>query len=149
MQNNYKYTATEDIFYKLGKIVFFPVCIILIILAHLTISQFLSLPECIVLKNYHIYCPGCGATRALFYLVHFKILKSFMLHPFVIYTFVVYISFMMRCFYHRHLSQKYHKKIRVERYLYFGVDLILIQWIIKNYLYLKFGYTLCKRIIRW
>jgi len=142
LQTNHKYIATEDIFYKLGKIIFFPVCIILIILSQLTMSQFLSLPECFILKNYHIYCPGCGATRALFYLVHLKFQKSFILHPFVIYTFFVYITFMMRCFYHRHFSKKTFRKIRIERYLYFGVLLILVQWIIKNYLHLKFGYIL-------
>ena len=142
LQTNYKNMATEDIFYKLGKFIFFPVCMILIILSQLTMSQFLSLPECIVFKNIHIYCPGCGATRALYYLVHLNLQKSFMLHPFVIYTFFVYITFMMRCFYHRHLSRKYFKKIRIERYLYFGALIILVQWIIKNYLYLNFGYIL-------
>jgi len=142
LQTNHNNMASEDIFYKLGKIIFFPVCIILILLYHLTASQFLSLPECIILKNYHIYCPGCGATRALFYLVHLNFQKSFLYHPFVIYTFFVYITFMMRCFYYRHLSKKLHKKIRIERYLYFGALLILVQCVIKNYLYLKLGYTL-------
>jgi len=142
LQTNHKNMATEDIFYKLGKFILFPVCIILIILSQLTMSQFLSFPECVVFKNIHIYCPGCGATRALYYLVHLKLQRSFMLHPFVIYTSFVYITFMMRCFYRRNLSEKYFNKIRVERYLYFGAFIILVQWIIKNYLYLKFGYIL-------
>ena len=142
MQINHNYMATEDIFYKLGKFIFFPVCIILIILSYLTMSQFLSLPECIVFKNIHIYCPGCGATRALYYLVHLKFQKSFLFHPFVIYTFFIYITFMLCCFYRRHLTKKYYKKIHIERYIIFGVILILVQWIIKNYLYLKTGYLL-------
>lgn len=37
--------------------------------------------DCIIRKLFHIYCPGCGGTRAVYQLLQFHILKSLYLNP--------------------------------------------------------------------
>ena len=39
--------------------------------------------RCSMLKYFHLYCPGCGGTRAFFALIHFDIISSFMYNPVV------------------------------------------------------------------
>lgn len=37
--------------------------------------------QCFILKNYDIYCPGCGLSRSLHYLVDFQFIESFLVYP--------------------------------------------------------------------
>ena len=37
--------------------------------------------ECFVKHNFLIYCPGCGGSRSLVYLLEFDFLKSFLYYP--------------------------------------------------------------------
>jgi len=53
-------------------------------------------PGCIILKYTGLYCPGCGATRATYYLIHGNILKAFGFNqlyiaiiPFILYLYVL------------------------------------------------------------
>lgn len=42
-----------------------------------------------------LYCPGCGGTRAILFLLHGHFIKSFFYHPFVLYCVVVGGYFMI------------------------------------------------------
>jgi hypothetical protein len=42
--------------------------------------------SCVFLKVFHLYCPGCGGTRALFSLLHGDILASLAYNPLLILT---------------------------------------------------------------
>lgn len=42
-------------------------------------------PPCAFLTLFHVYCPGCGGTRAVYYLLHFELLNSFLCNPAVIF----------------------------------------------------------------
>lgn len=80
-----------------------------------------------------IYCPGCGGTHAVCSLARGAVGQSFCEHPFVPYTALCFFVFLtwntiamieggrkLR-FFHFHTA-----------YVYIGIAIILLQWIIKN-----------------
>lgn len=78
-------------------------------------------------------CPGCGGTRALYYLFKGNILISFQYHPVVIYGVLAYLHFM-GLYYYRHRSGKNRTEIRtiqIPVYVYIAIAVIIVQWIIK------------------
>lgn len=89
-----------------------------------------------------LYCPGCGGTRAVKYLLTGQIAKSLQYHPLVLYTVVIVTL--------EAVSAVIAKKTgRPERYLghekawiYLGVGIILVNWIVKNYLLVAKGIDL-------
>lgn len=71
--------------------------VILVAVIFLTVLYFVSgikitdlLPGCIFYEKYHLFCPGCGGTRAVICLLQGDIIGSFLYHPFVVYAAVVY-----------------------------------------------------------
>lgn len=80
-----------------------------------------------------LYCPGCGGTHAVCSLAKGDILQSFWEHPFVPYTALCFLIFLVwntivtieggrkLPFFHFHTA-----------YVYIGISILLIQWIIKN-----------------
>lgn len=45
---------------------------------------------------FHLYCPGCGGTHAVYYLFHFQFIKSLLYNPLVIYIAVVIIYYWVK-----------------------------------------------------
>lgn len=86
---------------------------------------------------YHIlgfYCPGCGGTRAVSELVKGNLLKSFYYHPFVPLAAVLIFVFMVSWSVY-YLSKKRIKGLKFRNwYLYAGLAIVIIQWIVKNIL---------------
>ena len=82
------------------------------------------------------YCPGCGGTRAVKYLLHGQILKSIRYHPLVFYA----VAVILAEFATYGLSRLLHKpEIHLKRYqelVYLGVAVILVNWVLKNILLL-------------
>lgn len=82
------------------------------------------------------YCPGCGGTRAVKYLLHGQILKSIHYHPLVFYA----VAVILTEFVTYGLSRLLHKpEIHLKRYqefVYLGVVVILVNWVLKNILLL-------------
>ena len=71
--------------------------VILVAVIFLTVLYFVSgikitdlLPGCIFYEKYHLFCPGCGGTRAVICLLQGDIIGSFLYHPFVLYAAVIY-----------------------------------------------------------
>lgn len=131
--------------YRLG-LALFPIFVAGIILCHVGLFNLTSLLyPCLFYRLSRLYCPGCGGTRAVQALLHGNLLSSFFYHPFVLYCAVLYAWFMLSHTIERICQKKSpHKKPIVRgldfrlTYVYFGVLLILIQWIVKN-LSLLFG----------
>ncbi len=78
------------------------------------------------------YCPGCGGTRAFYYLIHGNIFKSLIYHPFIIYAVAVsavfYISQTLRF-----VSKNRIKAMHMSTgYVIAGAALIAVNWIVKN-----------------
>ncbi len=135
---------TDKIIYALG----------LGILAALAITGFLEATDLFVPTNISVpcsfravtgfYCPGCGGTHAVCALALGHLRESFLYHPFVPYTAACFLIFiiwntaatvvsrrMQRLsskkgdgkvvFFHFHIA-----------YVYLGLAILFLQWIIKN-----------------
>jgi len=109
--------------------------ILIIFLATIYIIYFdkiIKIPECVVFKNLGIYCPGCGATRAVYSLYNGDILKSIYYNPIIIYILIILFLYLITegiC----KITKKGNKFIinDVSVYVYFGLVILLINWLIK------------------
>jgi len=98
--------------------------------------------SCIWSSRFDIYCPGCGGTRAIDTLLKGKILTALNYHPFVVYVAGLSAVFMgsWTIFY---LSRERVKGIRFRNwFLYAGLIILILQWIIKNMLLWIWGIRL-------
>lgn len=94
---------------------------------------------CIVRETLGIYCPGCGGIRSVIFLSEGDILNSLWYHPFVLYAVVMITLFII--LYTMSLINKGRIKIPIVRgvYLYIGLGIIIVQWIVKLIMLLGFG----------
>jgi hypothetical protein len=97
-------------------------------------------PKCIFLKFTGFYCPGCGATRATYYLLHGNILKAFSYNQ----LYVLFLPFMVYL-YILNLGIKINGKdlIKVPRfnsifYIFIG-SIIIVFCILRNIHYYPFN----------
>ncbi|MCM1024936.1 MAG: DUF2752 domain-containing protein [Roseburia sp.] len=102
-------------------------------------GYFLPQNFCVFSVLFGIYCPGCGGTRALRALLQGRFLLSVWYHPLVPYMAVMYLGFMgshafRRLGWERIRGWKFHNW-----YLWAGVALISVNFIVKNVLRLGFG----------
>ena len=109
-----------------------------LVLAGILIILYLSgidfgqwLPGCYFYRKYHLYCPGCGGTRAVRSLLAGHPVKSFLYHPVVPYAAGVYVLFLFSNILYRLSLVK--KPFRL-RPVYFcaAIAIIIVQWIAKN-----------------
>lgn len=96
---------------------------------------------CWVHERTGMYCPGCGGTRAALALLRGQPLKSFCFHPVVPYTGIVFLTFTVRgvltlCTKGKIPFMKFHTW-----YIYVGIAITLVQFLIKNAVLLLYGYT--------
>lgn len=77
-------------------------------------------------------CPGCGGTRAFYYLFTGDLLRSFLFHPAVLYGVFAYFHFMGLYFYRKHKAKTgVSREIPVQYYVYGALAVILLQWFVK------------------
>ncbi len=145
MKSFYEHT-TNRVFYFIGLALFLPAAVLCVLQNS---GQFVlteSLYPCFFRRLSGLYCPGCGGTRAVQALFEGHLLLSFFYHPFVPYCAVLYVVFMTshtlelifssRDFHHTKKSP--HKRPFVRglefkiRYVYIGILLIFLQWMLKN-----------------
>lgn len=97
---------------------------------------------CPVWTYLHLYCPGCGGSRAVHELLSGHLLQSFRYHPIVLYVAVIYVVFMVSNTL-QIVSGSRIKGVRFHNwYLYGALILIGVNWIVKNVLLLIWGITL-------
>ena len=132
-------SLTDKVLYRLG-IFLFMAGIIISILQNWEVINFSQLLyPCLFHRITGLYCPGCGGTRAFTSLLQGDFISCFVYHPFVFYCFVMYVLYMAS-----HTLQKiciWKKKapcrspfarglsFRIS-YVYFGIVIILLQWMI-------------------
>lgn len=76
-------------------------------------------------------CPGCGRTRAFYYLFRGDILTSIRMNVTVLYGVLAYIHFMGIFVYRYYVKKERHREIQIQYYLYGTAIVIIVQWIIK------------------
>ena len=60
----------------------------------LCMDAILKMSNCIIREYFGIYCPGCGATRAIYFLYHFQIVSSILANPIVV---MVIVDLLLFC----------------------------------------------------
>ncbi len=98
-----------------------------------------AVPDCFFEAVTGLYCPGCGGSRAVIALFRGHIVKSFLYHPAVPYAFAVYVIFMVKMFLLKHFGIGKEHNGRILIFIYIGIAIILIQWIVKLVLLIGYG----------
>ncbi|MBR4582130.1 MAG: DUF2752 domain-containing protein [Lachnospiraceae bacterium] len=96
---------------------------------------------CMFLLLFNMYCPGCGCTRAFNHLVHLHVWTSFLCNPFVLVTVVMYSAFMINTFLCHHTKKLGFTSFPVTKLVYADLILLILQWVIRNVLYVGWGLT--------
>lgn len=131
IKSNKRYRA-DEIFYQIGKGFWLPFCLVGIWFAHGGYERYGELAACDIRRMCGLPCPGCGGTRAFYYLFLGDFAKSFYLNPTVIFGVLAYLHFMLLYYYRKHISGTIsEKEIQVPYYLYAAIGVILTQWVIK------------------
>lgn len=126
-----KYRA-DHIFYQLGKFFWLPFCAAGFWFAQSGYERYAAGSICSIRQRCGLPCPGCGGTRAFYYLFLGELTKSLELNPSVIFGVLAYFHFMMLSFYRKHFRDDLkEKEIHIEYYLYVAIAVILTQWVIK------------------
>lgn len=128
-----KKLTLEDILYRIGLIVLVSGSIV-IPLYFCIIRKRFEMPPCAYSAYLHIYCPGCGGTRAVEALLHGHILESVWCHPIVLYTVVVFGGFMLTQSLERLGVRRIHGWSFHDWYLYGAVVILLCNFLLKNLL---------------
>ena len=98
---------------------------------------------CIFHKLTGLYCPGCGGTRAVVFLLHGDFLHSLVYHPFVPYVFVLCTWFMISQTIQRLSKGKIAIGMRYrDIYLWIALGLVLANCLIKNLVLAMTGYAM-------
>ena len=88
---------------------------------------------CIFHKLTGLYCPGCGGTRAVAFLLHGDFLHSLVYHPFVPYAFVLCTWFMISQTIERLSKGRLHIGMHFrEAFLWIALAIIIINFIVKK-----------------
>lgn len=104
---------------------------LLIKVLHIDLNNFLI--PCVFHYVTGLYCPGCGGTRAVKALFQGKLLLSFLYHPFVLYSILIYSWYMVSNTIERCANGKIKIGMRYKNiYLWIGIILILVNWVVKN-----------------
>ena len=98
-----------------------------------------KMPDCVFESVTGLYCPGCGGTRAVIALFRGQFIKSFVYHPAVPYVFIVYTVFMIKMFLLKHFGTGKEKDGRILIFIYIGIAVIIVQWIVKLILLIRYG----------
>lgn len=126
MQNNKKDWTYISVFT-------FTIIIIVLSMFYITyFDKFIKIPECVILKTFGIYCPGCGATRAVYSLYNGDILQSIYYNPIIIYLIISLIWYLITEGICKMLKKENRFIIKdIKIYLYVGLGILLLNWIIK------------------
>ena len=147
--------TTDKIFYILGLILFGILTVVAVLqnIGMFTLTDYG--PACSFLSATGFYCPGCGGTHAVCSLAAGHLLESFLYHPAVLYTaagFALFILWNTAASFTNHLYTQRtsnphdtgnRRKLPYWHfrtvYVYIGIALLLLQWIIKNLLLIIIG----------
>lgn len=104
--------------------------------------KYIEIPPCAFSTYLHVYCPGCGGTRAVEALIHGRMLESVWYHPIVLYTVFIFSGFMLT----QGLERAGLKHIRGWKFhnwhLYGAIIVLVCNFLFKNLLRWVLGITI-------
>ena len=108
------------------------ITIIILIIVGIVIINYVKIPECIIYKNLHIYCPGCGCTRAFIAMLNGNLIESIYQNSTVLYTTIITLTYLV--------SQTISRLTKIDKiaikynplFLYSGIGMLIFNWILKN-----------------
>lgn len=114
------------------------IILILLVIIYNAFFSHVPISSCYIYDNFHIYCPGCGCTRAFIALLNFDILSSFYYNSAVLYSVIILFIYLFtqtidRLFKHTKYIMPYSNF-----YLYTGICILFFNCIIRNVLLLIF-----------
>ncbi len=122
----------DTVFYHIGKIIWLPVLWAGSWFVKIGFEDYSGYMACSVYRMTRLPCPGCGGTRAVYYLFLGDFIKSFCYHPAVLFGVAAYFHFMLLYFCRKHITGSVkQKEIHIEYYLYVLAGIIVLQWIVK------------------
>ncbi len=95
------------------------------------------LTHCPFREIFHVYCPGCGGTRAVFALIRLRLLTSFRMNPLPLLTILWLLIFICA----GKLAPKLRRKIRLRSLFVLGTVFVLYS-VVRNILLLCWGIDL-------
>ncbi|MCR5210308.1 MAG: DUF2752 domain-containing protein [Lachnospiraceae bacterium] len=94
--------------------------------------------HCVFYETTGYFCPGCGGTRAAYAFIKGKFLLSFIYHPIVPYGFILgglyILSHILEMIHVPHIKGMKFREV----YVWIGLAIILINWIVKNVILLLY-----------
>lgn len=96
-------------------------------------------PPCGLKTFFHLYCPGCGGTRALEQLLNFRLVESFLSNPLVLFMAVTLIYYWLKTLI---LLMVKHgdARFRIHMGVLWAFLIIMIGFcVIRNFLLLNYG----------
>lgn len=123
-----KFKQDDYIYYSLL------ITIIILCIIGIIVKNYVKIPECIIYKNLHIYCPGCGCTRAFIAMMKGNFLESIYQNSTVLYTTIITLIYIG--------SQTISRITKIEKiaikytplFLYSGIGMLIFNCILKNIL---------------
>lgn len=110
--------------------------------------QVLNAP-CMFHEMLHLYCPGCGGTRAVYALLQLHILESLGSHPFVLFVAMIlaeyYIGAVITLI--RNNGKRYYY-LRVW-FCYAALGVVVVNFALKNILLIFFHYDFLGDLIKY
>ncbi|MBE6072275.1 MAG: DUF2752 domain-containing protein [Clostridium butyricum] len=129
-----KYFSIEKTLFMTSSAIIFLGIIFTIIFNIFNLEINLSPIPCILNSKFHLYCPGCGGTRALNSLLTLSLLDSFLYHPIVLYSVCIFIYYYIKTAISLLRKKEYSKFHFNYLILYIGLAIIIINFILKNIL---------------
>ena len=97
---------------------------------------------CLVHAATGYYCPGCGGTRAVHYMLQGNFLLSLYDHPFVLYGTALFICFMTSHTLERITGGRVKGMKYRNLYTYVAVGIILLNFVVKNIMRFVYGHDI-------
>lgn len=103
--------------------------------------------QCVLLSVCHVYCPGCGGTRAFFSFIRGHFWTSFLYNPAVVLGAALILYYEVRVGYilWRDREQARYKGSLIPVYVYIGI--VLLYATVRDVLLVKYGIDLLGNVL--